>query len=270
MKEIQNKVYIIIGHNDQKYLEKLKEVVQQREDVHSIMINKCPAMHAFNLMNVGRFSIKNASLKPICKYAIAFVCIDSVTIIADILETASEIYSENSDDDGVICAITDNELKKLDDSYHEKSVESEDTFINEDCVIFDQVCTSKDDLLEFLSRKAFENGLIDNIETFHHSLKKREELQSTGMGHGIAFPHSHHSSVKKDFVMFVRLKKKISFDAMDGQGVNLVFLIGNQITSKNHLPTLAALSRALHDESKARIFQNSKDKNEIISLIGRK
>ncbi|MCK5684595.1 PTS sugar transporter subunit IIA [bacterium] len=267
MADKENKVYIIIGHNDQEYLEKLKKIVEVREGVYSIMINKCPAIHSFNLMNFGRFSIREASLKPICRHAIAFVCIDSVTIIADILETASEVYSENNDD-GIICSITDNELKKLDNLYSKKSVETQKTFINDECIILDKSFYSKDDLLMFLSKKAFDIGVINNVDSFFASLLKREELQSTGIGHGIAFPHSHHDSVIKDFVMFIRLEKKLDFDAIDGQGVELIFLLGNPINSKNHLPKLAALSRALHDRNKAKIFALSTDKNEIISIIG--
>jgi nitrogen PTS system EIIA component len=57
------------------------------------------------------------------------------------------------------------------------------------------------------------------------ALLKREALGSTGMGNGVAIPHARLEAVKKPFGLLARLDQPVDFDAIDGQPVDLVFLL---------------------------------------------
>jgi PTS system nitrogen regulatory IIA component len=91
-------------------------------------------------------------------------------------------------------------------------------------VICDVRVSQKQQLLQELSKKAASNlGL--QAEYIASELHKREELGSTGMGRGVAIPHARLPMVKKPYGMMARLKSPVDFDAIDGQPVDLVFLL---------------------------------------------
>ena len=54
---------------------------------------------------------------------------------------------------------------------------------------------------------------------------QRERLGSTGIGSGIAIPHCKLAKVAKLHGVFARLEKPIDFDALDGEPVDLIFLL---------------------------------------------
>jgi PTS system nitrogen regulatory IIA component len=105
----------------------------------------------------------------------------------------------------------------------------------------------KDTLLHELARQA---GHVLKLapEAIATALLKREQLGTTGTGHGIAIPHARLPSVVKPFAMLVRLKKAIDFDAVDGAPVDVICLV---LLPENPqggwLNVLACFARALRD-----------------------
>lgn len=84
--------------------------------------------------------------------------------------------------------------------------------------------------------------------TIAEALNARERLGSTGMGSGIALPHARLASLKRTFGLFIRLKAPVDFDAIDGQRVDLVFvLLLPERSQGDHLNALACVSRKLRD-----------------------
>ena len=81
-------------------------------------------------------------------------------------------------------------------------------------------------------------------------IEKRDQLGSTGIGGGVSIPHARFREVKKTFGLMVRLKQPIEFDAVDGQPVDIVFLLilpaGSQLDQLN---ALAAVARKLRDSA---------------------
>src|SRR6267154_362801 len=78
-------------------------------------------------------------------------------------------------------------------------------------------------LQEFAAKAATSLGLnVDQIAPF---LLKREELGSTGIGKGVAIPHARLPDLQRPFGMLAKLKAPIEFDAIDGQPVDLVFVL---------------------------------------------
>ena len=76
----------------------------------------------------------------------------------------------------------------------------------------------------------------------------REKLGSTGMGAGLAMPHARVPGLEKPFGTLVRLEKPIDFDAIDGQPVDVVFLLlSGDTTVDQQLGALACAARRLRD-----------------------
>src|SRR5439155_2137654 len=82
----------------------------------------------------------------------------------------------------------------------------------------------KKQALQELAAKAAElSG--QNERTIFETLLQREKLGSTGVGNGIAIPHGKLPKLNKLFGLFARLERAVDFEALDGQPVDLVFLL---------------------------------------------
>lgn len=90
------------------------------------------------------------------------------------------------------------------------------------------------------SRLGFEAEAI--VET----IAERERLGSTGFGNGVAIPHGKVAGLKGIYALVVRLAEPIDYKAIDGQPVDLVFLLlSPPEAGAEHLKALAAVSRVV-------------------------
>ncbi|HUC67471.1 MAG TPA: PTS IIA-like nitrogen regulatory protein PtsN [Stellaceae bacterium] len=86
--------------------------------------------------------------------------------------------------------------------------------------------------------------------TIFEVLLERERLGTTGIGHGTAIPHGRMPDLLQLHALFARLEKPIDFEAIDGQPVDLIFLLLTPATSgADHLKALARISRLLRDKT---------------------
>ncbi len=121
--------------------------------------------------------------------------------------------------------------------------------IGPDRVIVGARVGDKAHLLSELARQAAARIPVPS-EAVLAALSSRERLGSTGFGRGFALPHARVNGVDRLFGLFVRLARPIDFEAIDGQPVDLVFLLlippgaGNE-----HVAALAAIAREMRDES---------------------
>lgn len=90
--------------------------------------------------------------------------------------------------------------------------------------VIDMRASQKQQVLEELARKVA-TGLGLQANYVASELLKREALGSTGMGSGVAIPHARLPIVKRPYGVLARLKPPVDFDAIDGQPVDLVFLL---------------------------------------------
>jgi nitrogen PTS system EIIA component len=98
-------------------------------------------------------------------------------------------------------------------------------------------------------------------------LLKREALGSTGTGEGVAIPHARIPDLKKPFGTLVRLKHAIDFDAIDGQPVDIVFLLLLPQSQGDPLNALASVARKLRDPEAVRRLRNAADDAELYRAI---
>ena len=104
---------------------------------------------------------------------------------------------------------------------------------------------SKKQLLQELSQHLGSELAIDQRIIFE-TLLTREKLGSTGLGQGIAIPHGRLPSITKVHGLFAKLATAVDFDSVDGEPVDLVFvLLSPDHAGADHLTALARISRLL-------------------------
>ena len=105
-----------------------------------------------------------------------------------------------------------------------------------------------------------ETDILTDMEVLD-ALISRERLGSTGLGHGVALPHSRLSNISEPIAAFVTLKTGVDFESADGQPVDLaVGLLVPEKCNDEHLKILAKLARRFSDEalrSTLRTFDSS-------------
>ena len=107
-----------------------------------------------------------------------------------------------------------------------------------------------------------------NERVIFETLMQREKLGSTGVGNGIAIPHGKLPKLEKLFGFFARLERPIDFEAMDGQPVDLVFLLlAPEGAGADHLKALARIARLLRDQDVAKKLRASRDAQAIYSVL---
>src|SRR5215510_3053837 len=99
-------------------------------------------------------------------------------------------------------------------------------------------------------------------------LMQREKLGSTGVGNGIAIPHGKLSNLDKLFGLFARLDRPIDFEALDGQPVDLIFvLLAPETAGADHLKALAKIARMLRDTDLANKLRDARDPEAIYAVL---
>ena len=136
-------------------------------------------------------------------------------------------------------------------------------------VYTDSKADDKRELLQFLASKAARSLDVDE-RTIFDALLERESLGSTAFGHGTAFPHARLANIKKVKAFFARLDNAIDFEAVDGQPVDLVFvLISPEDSGADHLTALASISRLLKDEEICKKVRKAKNNDAIYSILSK-
>jgi len=100
------------------------------------------------------------------------------------------------------------------------------------------------------------------------ALAAREALGSTGTGRGIAVPHARIATLAAPSGFFARLDRPVAFDSVDGQPVDLVFLLLSPEADAEHLRALAAVSRRLRTPGVAEALRNAAPAALRTTLLG--
>lgn len=99
-------------------------------------------------------------------------------------------------------------------------------------------------------------------------IRKREGLGSTGVGDGVAIPHARIPGLKSAFGLLARLQKPLDFDAIDGNPVDIVFLLLLPTgTTGEHLNVLAAVARKLRNADVLQALRRARDNAALYGAI---
>src|SRR6266496_3028800 len=124
----------------------------------------------------------------------------------------------------------------------------------------------KQALQELAAKAADLSG--QNERAVFEILLQREKLGSTGVGNGIAIPHGKLPKLNKLFGLFARLDRPVDFEALDGQPVDLVFLLlAPEAAGADHLKALARVARLLRDTDVARKLRQSRDAEALYAVL---
>ncbi len=125
----------------------------------------------------------------------------------------------------------------------------------------------KKQALHELAAKAAELTGQDE-RTIFETLLQREKLGSTGVGNGIAIPHGKLPKLTQLFGLFARLERPIDFEALDGQPIDLIFLLlAPEGAGADHLKALARVARLLRDPDVAPKLRDSRDSDALYSVL---
>ncbi len=124
----------------------------------------------------------------------------------------------------------------------------------------------KQALLELAVKAAEITGI--NSGVIYETILQRERLGSTGLGRGIAIPHGRLSRLDHVVTVFARLDVPIDFDAIDGEPVDLLFLLLTpEQAGADHLKALARISRVLRDPHTTEKLRASRDRAVLYAVL---
>jgi fructose-specific phosphotransferase system IIA component len=120
---------------------------------------------------------------------------------------------------------------------------------NEQSVMLDLEPMAKDDLLKGILEDLDSKGLIKGYDQALRDVLEREKVMSTGIGNGVAIPHAYTDGVERLVAGFYRTRQGVDFAALDGENVDLFFIIlGPKASRRDHIKVLAKISRLLNHE----------------------
>ncbi len=135
-------------------------------------------------------------------------------------------------------------------------------------IVLNAKAKSKEEIIKKAVATINNSGAIKNIDEYSKLVFLREKKSTTGVGEGIAIPHAKGDCVKKPALAALVIKDGVDYEALDGEKVQLLFLIAAPNTESNvHLDVLARLSNLLmHPEFKDNLIK-AKTNKEFIKII---
>jgi PTS system nitrogen regulatory IIA component len=129
-----------------------------------------------------------------------------------------------------------------------------------------KVNNKKQALQELAARASGLTG--QNERSVFEVLLQREKLGTTAVGYGVAIPHGKLPKLEKLFGLFARLERAIDFEAMDGQPVDLIFLLlAPEGAVADHLKALALVSRLLRDRTVCEKLRGTDNADALFALL---
>jgi len=145
-------------------------------------------------------------------------------------------------------------------------------FVVREAIVPELTATTKEGVIREIVGSLAGAGSLKATETedIVRAILKRELLGSTGIGRGVAIPHTKHSSVERLIGTVALSRAGVPFDSLDGEPVHVfVLLISPQDRPGDHLRALENVSRSLRDDSFVRSLRAAKTREEITALLDR-
>lgn len=127
---------------------------------------------------------------------------------------------------------------------------------------------TKEDIINELIDIFKNDSRVDDIEKVRAAVLDREKVMSTGVGKGFAIPHGKTNAVKEIVGAFGRVKDGIDYDSLDGNPVNLVFLlVGKDNLISTHIKLLSRISRLMNKDDFRHRLKEADNADEIVKLF---
>ena len=140
--------------------------------------------------------------------------------------------------------------------------------LNKNVMLFDLQATDKEGVINEMVQSLVDNGVVTDFETFKAGIMNREAQTSTGLGEGIAMPHSKNEAVKEATVLFAKSNKGVDYASLDGQPTDLFFMIAApEGANDTHLAALAELSKYLMKPGFADKLRQASTPDQVIAVF---
>jgi fructose-specific phosphotransferase system IIA component len=127
---------------------------------------------------------------------------------------------------------------------------------------------NKDEIINELIDLFKNDPRVEDIEKVRSAVLDREKIMSTGVGKGFAIPHGKTSAVKEIIGAFGKIKDGIDYQSLDGNPVQLVFLlVGKDTLISTHIKLLSRISRLMNKDDFRHRLTEAIDADEIVKLF---
>lgn len=127
----------------------------------------------------------------------------------------------------------------------------------------------KNEIIHMMTDKLYREGAIDNKEKFLTDVYLREKEGETGIGQGVAIPHGKSESVVNTKIAIATLKEPISWESLDGEKVDVIFMFAVKNTEANtkHIILLQQVAILLANDDFISKMSTVQNETELVDLI---
>jgi mannitol/fructose-specific phosphotransferase system IIA component (Ntr-type) len=143
-------------------------------------------------------------------------------------------------------------------------------FVVREAILTDLQATAKEAAIREMVGSLNEAGCIapDQVESIARAILGREELGSTGIGQGVAVPHTRHPSVERLIGTVALSKHGVDFASLDSEPVDVFFLLISPPNQPgDHLRALENISRHLKDERFVSFLRQAQTRKNVVELL---
>jgi fructose-specific phosphotransferase system IIA component len=143
-------------------------------------------------------------------------------------------------------------------------------FVIRDSIVVDLQATSKEEAIREMVGSLHKAGQLadSEVESVIRAILGREELGSTGIGMGVAVPHTRHQTLTRLIGTVALSRRGVDFAALDGEPVNIFFLlVSPQNQPGDHLRALENISRHLKDERFVRFLRQAGTRQAVVDVL---
>ncbi|EGJ26941.1 PTS fructose transporter subunit IIABC [Streptococcus porcinus] len=140
--------------------------------------------------------------------------------------------------------------------------------LKKDLMILDLKANSKESAIDEMISRLVAKNVVSDFDTFKSGIMAREAQTSTGLGDGIAMPHSKNNAVREASVLFAKSSTGLDYESLDGQATDLFFMIAAPDGANDtHLAALAQLSQYLLKDGFADQLRAVESPEDVIALF---
>ena len=143
-------------------------------------------------------------------------------------------------------------------------------FVVREAILSDLAATTKEEAIREIVGSLLKTGHLkrEDSDSIIAAIMKREELGSTGIGNGVAVPHTKHPSVDRMIGTVAVKKTGLDFQSIDRESVDIIFLLVSPLDRPGeHLRALENISRHLRVETFCRFLRQAKAREDIIEVL---
>lgn len=140
--------------------------------------------------------------------------------------------------------------------------------LKKDLMLLDLQATSKEAAIDEMISRLVSKNVVSDFDIFKKGIMAREAQTSTGLGDGIAMPHSKNAAVREASVLFAKSNNGVDYESLDGQPTDLFFMIAAPDGANDtHLAALAQLSQYLLKDGFADKLRQATSADEVIAAF---